>query len=220
MVYCVSSPLSHADPTARQTTRTTAMDMQQDHNKRERPVSFDSRDARHVNRPRYSDSIIPLKDGSSSSHQYTRGAQGQPNDRRLPMSRNLQPQISLSNMFEDPLTNQAASAAHRLNNTDKGIYGKSGARPRSLSDTSLYSRPDQGDFEMMTRKSQIDDDELTDYHNGDNCPELDGKTLLDTTTKQAEKTGGPIGSDDDDVGNATISLTEFARLERRAPLIQ
>jgi hypothetical protein len=192
------------------------MDSQHDYHRSERPVSFDSRDARHGNLPRYSDRVVPLKN-DPSSYRNTRGRDGQGHS----TSKNLQPHVSLSNMFEESLPHQAAPPAHSKSNTNKGIHGKLGTRLRSLSDTSLYSRPDQGDFEMgpMKQKSRPDNDAGEEYVDEDDYPETEDKTLLNTTKKQTRK-DGQIGSSDDDIGNATISLTEFARLEKRAPLNQ
>lgn len=207
----------------------------QQYEREEPPVSFDARHRQGASsKPRYSDSVVPLKDGDSS-YPSRRGENRHPeNTRTLPTTstRTLQSQVSLSNMFEEAQAGQSVSKGYQSN---AGVRDASLCPPkpaqvrrmRSLSDTSLYSRQDRQDETEAVHASTVkgplrkSQERKDDYEgDGDDFDPTSEKTLFHSDKKGKKVKGQNIGDGGEDGGDATLSLTEFARLEKSLPMKQ
>lgn len=167
------------------------------------------------NRPRYTDNgDYSSKNEGVSSLPTARGR----NERastgytRPPptTSRALQPQISLTNLFEDTQHTQAQYPKSGKKTQDKST-GK--GRIRSISDTSIYSRTENINFDntaaTKTKKVNINEDEVKLIED-----QNDTRQVL-----TAANNGRQDGSENE-IGDKTISLTEFAKLEEIVPVKQ
>lgn len=169
--------------------------------------------------------------------------------------RTLKSQVSLSNMFEEEEGSQyhvIHPQTHHLtrNATKAGIDSRMKAvqgRLRSLSDTSIYSRPDAATFErepfnpsiknaLYAKQAEREEDEVSvEYVNEDEEEDFTNignhkneKTLVqhggDDQGKNGKQTGDDdnqlLSSDDVHAGNNTIGLTEFARMKEKISVVK
>ncbi|KAK9894497.1 hypothetical protein P389DRAFT_173479 [Cystobasidium minutum MCA 4210] len=203
-------------------------------------------DERTQHRPRYTDSIVPLKhnddddDNSNylkrSIHYQSTTSRGAPHsDSKVSNARTMKPQVSLSNMFDVEDAGQRARADNNFigASTLKDGQKKLG-RLRSLSDTSIYARKEDGlpfergahhnaqDHPMKQENRRDDDDISAEYVNEDEyarSPVIGNENALACAGKHKQK-DVPSSDDSSNLGQSPIDLTEFAKSEKKIAIKQ
>jgi hypothetical protein len=185
-------------------------------------------------RPRYSDSIVPLKEDTT----YSRRAASD-NRASLPTARQsvpaipgrpLQRVISLSNVFDESVQHHQPQPARQVLHSvqphpSASVVGQQRGRPRSFSDTSIYARSDPAGYptdaqlpykggSQLTHQFE-DDEESVEYVKEDQYG-------LHKVPEQTKTLGGKTGSMEpknghaaiEDVEDPVIGLTEFGKQEK------
>lgn len=174
---------------------------------------------------------MPIKNSDaddSYSRRNTHHSSARPphSDSKVSNSRTLKPQVSLSNMFEDEITGNETGLDHRHQTKSYPPKSAPQGRLRSLSDTSIYSRHAAADLHIKREHEEREDDEVSvEYVNEDEYTKVtDGneKTLVDNKQKENKKDGAQVPSSDDssNMGQNSIGLTEFAKLEKKVSIKQ
>lgn len=232
---------------SRSTRSRAAIDTRNDLPRVSAPVSLDSALA-HI-KPRYNNSTIPLRDDSSYNHRSRQAGMKNPKSvsrtlKPLPSLSNMFEDSEKARQVRNGKLYPSTRTSDR--EEQKSLPKLRSGRLRSLSDTSLYRNVGSQPLEDAPNHSpqhftydrlahyQVSngtyDEESVEYVNEEEeafhytkvFDEENEKTLVQPLkTKDGMKNEkGTQHSSDSDVGNATIGLTEFAKLEKKVPLKQ
>lgn len=221
------NPLCLDDRDERHTSRSKGLDtIQHERQRRNAAPIYDSYHTKYKSKSHCSDIDTPLNDDDTPPST-RRGRDGNaPTCAGKPTNALLRPQISLSNFFEtdEPPRGQYD---HKIGQLKESHLNTAKGRLRSLSDTSLSPRLDQGNYDVKQsidkrNRGQILEEGEAGLHKRKNHDNQKTAVAYSKMINKGNKNRQILTDehDQDTAENATISLTEFAKLEKVVPMKQ